>query len=69
MSVLPCDLLVESGVEIGKVGEVGEKSVGDKCECGGRVGGLLMVELGDLEGLNCIVFSLGVARRCRCCGV
>lgn len=43
MSVLPYDLLGESGVKIGKVCEVGEKSVGDKCECGGRVGGLLMV--------------------------
>ena len=61
MSVLPCDLLGESGFKIGKVCEVGEKSVGDKCECGGRVGGLLMVELGVLGGLNCSAFSLGCA--------
>ena len=63
MSVLPCDLLGESGVKIGKVCEVGEKSVGDKCECGGRVGGLLMVELGVLGGLNCSAFSLGCASK------
>ena len=38
VSVLPYDLLGESGVKIGKVGEVGEKSVlGDKCECVGDV--------------------------------
>ena len=40
MSVLPCDLLVESGVKIGKVGEVGDKSIGYKCEFDERVGGL-----------------------------
>ena len=63
MSVLPCDLLVESEVKIGKVCEVGEKSVGDKCECVGRVGGLLMVELGVLGGLKCSAFSLGCASK------
>jgi len=63
VSVLPCDLLGESGFKIGKVCEVGEKSVGDKCECGGRVGGLLMVELGVLGGLNCSAFSLGCASK------
>ena len=67
MSILPLDLLVESGVKIGKVGEVGEKSVGDKGECCGRVVGVLMVEWGELGGLNCIAFLLGVSRSCRCC--
>ena len=63
VSVLPCDLLVESGVKIGKVCEFGEKSVSDKSDCGGRVGGLLMVELGVIGGLNCSAFSLGCARK------
>ena len=57
MSVLPCDLLVESGVKIGKVCEFGEKSVGDKSDCDEHVDELVVV--GELGGLNCSASAFG----------
>ena len=61
MSVLPCDLLVESGVKIGKVCEFGEKSVGDKSDCDDHVDELVVV--GELGGLNCSASACGVCFR------
>jgi len=57
VSVLPCDLLVESGVKIGKVCEFGEKSVSDKSDCDEHVDELVVD--GELGGLNCSASAFG----------